>query len=33
MKHGKGTEIYKNGDVFEGEFQYGYKHGEGEYKW
>lgn len=32
-KEGKGTEIYKNGDVYEGQFKSNLKEGEGEYKW
>lgn len=33
IKEGKATEIYKNEDVYVGEFKANLKHGEGEYKW
>lgn len=31
--HGNGVMKYKNGDIYEGEFEFGLKHGNGKYDW
>merc|ERR1711907_402414 len=33
LQHGKGKAIYKNGDVYEGDYEEGKRHGSGVYKW
>jgi len=33
MKHGKGVEIYPNGNLFIGSFKDNKKHGEGTFYW
>ena len=33
MKHGKGIEKLKNGDIYDGSYMNGFAHGYGEYFW
>jgi len=33
LQHGKGKATYPNGDVYEGEYQEGKRHGQGTYRW
>ncbi len=33
MRHGNGTDFFKNGDVYVGQYKYGKPDGFGQYKW
>ena len=33
MKHGQGTDMFANGDVYTGQYSEGKPHGFGQYKW
>jgi len=33
LKHGKGTDIFANGDVYSGNYAFGKPEGQGVYKW
>ena len=33
LQHGRGKAVYKNNDVYEGEYREGKRHGHGKYQW